>query len=285
MRWGGIKLICQSAKIITFPTFSIFMNADLDTNTRTFIWGHRGASGHEIENTLESFKLAIEMGADGIESDVNLTKERNLIFYHDQRVNWKGKKIPPSRMLLKDLKSVDLGDHRQIPEVSQIFQYFKSKTTLNGDPIRYSLDLGTIYVGRRLIRLAHKQGVAQSVEITPSDNFPTFWTRIKQFRAHSQDINIVCSAKFDMYRFKFATKRMFFQNWDKFHQYNIKGINLRAKYATRSLIEDARKQNLKIYVWDCHDELTIQKFMKLKVDAIYSNYPDLAVKIREEIQP
>ena len=44
---------------------------------KPYVFGHRGASGYEIENTLPSFKKAVRMGA-GIETDVQETKEKKL---------------------------------------------------------------------------------------------------------------------------------------------------------------------------------------------------------------
>ncbi|MFX0030133.1 MAG: glycerophosphodiester phosphodiesterase, partial [Candidatus Hermodarchaeota archaeon] len=41
---------------------------------KPYIFGHRGASGYEIENTVSAYKKAVSMGA-GIEADVQLTKD------------------------------------------------------------------------------------------------------------------------------------------------------------------------------------------------------------------
>ena len=49
----------------------------------TKIWAHRGASGYAPENTLESFELAIEQKADGIELDVQMTKDGELVVIRD----------------------------------------------------------------------------------------------------------------------------------------------------------------------------------------------------------
>jgi glycerophosphoryl diester phosphodiesterase len=40
---------------------------------KPLIWAHRGASGHAPENTLEAFQKAIDMKADGVELDIQLT--------------------------------------------------------------------------------------------------------------------------------------------------------------------------------------------------------------------
>lgn len=44
---------------------------------KTKVWAHRGASGYAPENTLDAFRKAVEMGADGIELDVQMTKMEN----------------------------------------------------------------------------------------------------------------------------------------------------------------------------------------------------------------
>lgn len=54
---------------------------------QTKIFAHRGASHLAPENTMEAFKLAYEMGADGIETDVQLTKDGVPVLMHDLRVD------------------------------------------------------------------------------------------------------------------------------------------------------------------------------------------------------
>jgi len=47
------------------------------------IIGHRGAKGIAPENSLSGFKKAVELGIDGVELDVHLTKDEKLIVIHD----------------------------------------------------------------------------------------------------------------------------------------------------------------------------------------------------------
>lgn len=53
----------------------------------TKIFAHRGASGHFPENTMLAFEKGIEAGADGIELDVQLTKDGRIVVIHDERLN------------------------------------------------------------------------------------------------------------------------------------------------------------------------------------------------------
>lgn len=54
---------------------------------KTKVWAHRGASAYAPENTLEAFKLAIEQHADGVELDVQLTKDGKLAVIHDETID------------------------------------------------------------------------------------------------------------------------------------------------------------------------------------------------------
>ena len=51
------------------------------------IFAHRGASGYAPENTLSAIKKAIEMKADGIEIDIQLTKDGKIVVIHDWKVD------------------------------------------------------------------------------------------------------------------------------------------------------------------------------------------------------
>jgi glycerophosphoryl diester phosphodiesterase len=53
---------------------------------RPLVIGHRGASGHRPEHTMESYRLAVEMGADFIEPDLVSTKDGVLIARHENEI-------------------------------------------------------------------------------------------------------------------------------------------------------------------------------------------------------
>lgn len=89
---------------------------------------HRGASGYEPENTLSAFERAYRMGADGIELDVQLTRDNHLVVVHDAdtfRVTGVKKKI--ARATLRELKKLDFGRGETIPLLSEVFEHFLGK--------------------------------------------------------------------------------------------------------------------------------------------------------------
>ena len=52
------------------------------------VYGHRGYSGKYPENTMLAFRKAIEVGADGVEMDVQQTGDKKLVIHHDFLIDW-----------------------------------------------------------------------------------------------------------------------------------------------------------------------------------------------------
>lgn len=57
--------------------------------------GHRGASGHVAENTLESIQKALEFEVDAIEVDVHRCKSSELVVIHD--LHWTARPMEPEK--------------------------------------------------------------------------------------------------------------------------------------------------------------------------------------------
>jgi glycerophosphoryl diester phosphodiesterase len=76
----------------------------------TKIFAHRGSSGTHPENTLISFAESVRIGVDGIELDVHLTKDEELVVIHDETINrtTNGKGLV-SEYTVAELKTFDAG--------------------------------------------------------------------------------------------------------------------------------------------------------------------------------
>ena len=91
---------------------------------------HRGASAVAPENTLAAFNCAFEMGADGIELDVTLTKDGIPVVIHDDTVDRTTDGHGPiKQMTLEEVRSLDAGawfDERfrgiRIPTLAQVLE-------------------------------------------------------------------------------------------------------------------------------------------------------------------
>jgi glycerophosphoryl diester phosphodiesterase len=82
----------------------------MSSSLQPLIIGHRGASRDAPENTLESFRLAWEQGADGIEADFRLSADGRIICMHDaSTLRTTGADLIISAATLKELRDLDAG--------------------------------------------------------------------------------------------------------------------------------------------------------------------------------
>ena len=78
------------------------------------VLGHRGVRGARPENTIEAFRLAFESGLDGIECDVQRSKDGELVLFHDFHLHDK----PLRKLSYIHIKSLD----SKIPKLSELFE-------------------------------------------------------------------------------------------------------------------------------------------------------------------
>ncbi len=94
--------------------------------------GHRGAAGHEPENTIQSFKKAIELNVEMIEFDVQLCKSGEVVVIHDftleRTTNGHGFLSESS---LSELKKLDAGKEQQIPTLKEVLNTIDRKSIVN----------------------------------------------------------------------------------------------------------------------------------------------------------
>lgn len=109
------------------------------TPDRPLIFGHRGASADAPMNTLPAFELAAEQGAEGVELDVHLTQDGELVVVHDFTVDkTTDGEGTVSEMTLDQLKSLDAGSWfsdeftgTRVPTLSEVFAAVGDKLYIN----------------------------------------------------------------------------------------------------------------------------------------------------------
>ena len=95
------------------------------------IIAHRGSSAKYPENTLLAFEKALEAGVDGIETDLRLSLDEEVILFHDDDLrritNVKGS---PEGFTLEALKELDVGEGESIPTLDELLQLTQGKAIL-----------------------------------------------------------------------------------------------------------------------------------------------------------
>ncbi len=96
------------------------------------IIGHRGAAGYEPENTLLSFRKAIELKAEMIEFDLRLCQTGEPVVIHDDSLErtTNGKGLV-SVITLTDLQQLDAGKGQKIPTLEAVFETIGKQVKIN----------------------------------------------------------------------------------------------------------------------------------------------------------
>jgi glycerophosphoryl diester phosphodiesterase len=100
-------------------------------SARTLKIGHRGAAGHEPENTLSAVKKGIALGVDYIEVDVQVTSDRHFVLMHDKFVTRTtggvGRVVD---MSLDELLKLDAGRGEKIPLLREVLEIADNRVGL-----------------------------------------------------------------------------------------------------------------------------------------------------------
>jgi glycerophosphoryl diester phosphodiesterase len=223
------------------------------------IIGHRGAYGYEPENTLASFKKAIELDVDMIELDAYVLAGGELVVMHDDKVdrttNGTGYVVD---FTLEDLRSLDAGNGEKVPLLSEVLDLVNKKM-----PVNIELKgVGTAeYVARLLHLYKTEKGWSDDLFFVSSFNHVELaeFTRLMptvQTGALIVGIPLTYAA--------FA------------EELGSVSVNLDLEFITPEFVSDAHRRNLKVFAFTVDDERDVKRLRTLGVDGIFSNFPDRA---------
>lgn len=230
---------------------------------RPLIGGHRGASARAPENTLPSFALALEDGAEMIELDVHLTRDGQLAVIHDEMTErTTGMVGAVAELTMPQLRGLDAGAHKG--------------EQWNGEPIP---ELGDVFA---LVR-EHARGlVLVNVEIKGgADAAPVLLERIA---AHDMAERVIISS-FDPATVRAATERstevlggLLVQQPAPDLVALARGVgaslvHVKHTYIDDGLVEMAHADGLGVLAWTVNRPDEMRRLAALGVDAILSDDP------------
>jgi glycerophosphoryl diester phosphodiesterase len=237
----------------------------------SYIFAHRGGMGLCIENTLPCFLKALNYNV-GIETDVQLTRDNKLICFHDYVLNLNSKRYNVADLTYQELKNLEFPDNREIPTIHELFNL-----VLNEHDVRLSFDIRGRKAGKVLITIAKQYGLLDKIEI--SDRRMIVLSQLRKFE---KNVKLIYTLQENITKVNDTNI-----NFEKLQNLNVKAVNLKSSRANMKNIYEIVKHNLECYVWDVNNKSRLYKIIKMenkKVSAIYTDYPNLAISIRNEIE-
>ena len=167
------------------PFFEFFQK----DSTLPLVLGHRGVPEEHQENTMAGFRRAIELGLDGVELDVFLTKDNKLVVFHDLDTNrltgvpgtitemtWEEIQQLPIRSVINvGDKIIDYGREEKIELLENVLEEMRGKLLVNIEIKAYGLDFSQRHTGTAVAKLIRRMGLESDVFVTSFNFWPLIW--------------------------------------------------------------------------------------------------------------
>jgi glycerophosphoryl diester phosphodiesterase len=256
------------------------------------IIAHRGASELAPENTIAAFQKAIDDGAEGIEFDIQLSKDNIPMVFHDDDL----KRIAGRDSLVSELNSSDL---RQIDAGSWFNRLFpeKAQEKFTGERIstlREILDFlkgykGLIYIELKGIEDQNNELFSQAVgeviknsKILPQIIVKSFnLDLLPLIKKHCPTVKT--AALFSPTVMILLRKEKRLINIAK--ELDVDGLSLHFALVTKKLMKKASAQNLSVAIWTVDHQRWLKRGRRLGIDHIITNNPKKFIAKRLEMLP
>ena len=230
---------------------------------------HRGASGHAPANTLTAFALAADMGADGIELDVHLSRDGEVVVIHDATVDattdGRGR---VGEMSLVELRRLDAGSWfgarfagERIPLLSEVFETVGHRLLVNVE-IKVAPGHHPMAQEAEVVRLIEDCGMLERV-IVSSFSPRSLW----RVRALAPHIPLGLLHSKPEPAFLPALLRVLGLDYAALHP---RYSQVDARYVAR-----ARRWGKRVHAWTVDEAGSMARLRALGVDGIITNYPDV----------
>lgn len=251
------KIVCISIVDILLLIFGLTTLANKVPN-QILITAHRGDSNSAPENTIPAIVMAIDNGADYIEIDVRLTRDKKVVLLHDSSLfRTTGFQGEVGAYDYNEIKDLDAGcwfygedTDINIPTLEQVLQLCKGKIKLNID---IKNDADDLEIVNQVVDLLQKYEMVQDSTIT-STNY------VYLQAAKSQDYSIKTG--------------IIMNNVDGLSSYEgVDVYSIMFENLTQDAVEQIHKNGKEIYTWTVSGTETIIKARQMNVDNIITNDP------------
>ena len=213
-------------------------------------FAHRGARAYAPENTLEAFRLALRLGATGLESDVWLTADGVAVLDHDGIVRRRGRKIPIAEINFEVLP-------RHIPSLSAMLE------AVDGN-FEFSLDIKNPEALEPTIKAVRNQRPALEKHLWLCHHD---WRIVAQWRSLTT-AKLVDST--GLHRLKEGPERRAAQ----LHEAGIDCVNMHHTDWNGGLVTLFHRFEIFALGWDMQRDYVLDEGLRMGLDGVFSDYTD-----------
>jgi len=236
----------------------------------TQVWGHRGALAYAPENTLPSFELALAQGADGVEFDVQLTKDGIPVVIHDEAVDRTTSGAGPvAGFTLARLQALDACAGRtefagvRIPTLTEVLEVLAPSSATINIELKNSV---VEYPGleEKVVAQVGAFGVEDRVVVSSFNHESLLRVRKLapelQLGVLYQDILV--------------------KPWAYTRKLGIPAVHPPALAVTKKYVQRAHEAGVAVRPWGILGERMLRRLLRWGVDAVFVDDPDVALALR-----
>ena len=236
------------------------------------IFAHRGFSGYYPENTMLAFqKVAEETVADGIELDIQLTKDGEIVIMHDEMLDrttngsgWlKDHTLEELKMLSVGVNVKGFFPRQTIPTLREYFTWLKTTKLIT------NIELKTSYfeyegIEEKLIAMVKEFGLEDQIWYSSFNHYTV--ARIKKLMPEAK-----CGLLTDTWLMNIGEYAA---------SQGAASVNARTYFcAKEGVAADLHAHNIALHAWTPNDAEMMQELVDAGVDVLITNYPDIAAKV------
>ncbi|AZQ60217.1 glycerophosphodiester phosphodiesterase [Maribacter sp. MJ134] len=241
-------------KISILAVFILITACDMK---KPLVIGHRGAMGHETENSLASIQKALDLGVDMIEIDVFQISSGEIVVFHDEMVdrltNGPGK---IEEYNIYDLKRLTLDGGHKIPMLQDVLKLIDNKVALNielkgantSDRVNFIMDY----------YIKQKNWSPENFIISSFN-----WEELRTMRKLNDEVAIAVLTEENPIDAIPIAKEL-----------NAVAINPYFKNLDLEVVNEIRDAGFKIYTWTVNEPADIDAMKRISVDGIITNFPE-----------
>lgn len=218
-------------------------------------YGHRGACAHAPENTLLSFRKALEFGVGGVEFDIQLSRDGEPMVIHDDTLNrTTNGKGAISKYSYAELQTFDAGGGEKIPHLRDVFECIDKRCEL-----LIELKCDAVVAVDKIIREQVKTGW----------RYDQIWVlgfdHALLSKMHRLNPEVQICASFEGYPENIAQVKK---------ETGASAIGPGHKVLDEDLIRTAHAADLKVITWTVNSRALIARAKAFGVDGIIGDYPE-----------
>ena len=283
----GLVLICFIIYGILYALARPIPDHPYFKPDKFLVMAHRGGRSLGPENTVYTFKRAVELGTDVLEMDLQTTKDGALVILHDREVNrtTNGKGAVDS-FSLSDLKKLDAGYRWSpdnagsfplrsrgvaIPTLAEVFNAFPDT--------RMNIEIKSSQVNTigDLCRIIRDHGMSKKVLVACFDA-----GKLGEFRSLCPEVATSTGASEAAVFYWLQWARMESAYSPSAQALQIPEAYRENRIATQRFLDAAHARNMRVHVWTVNDIESMQRLLELGVDGIMTDYPQRLVNILKQ---